>query len=251
MTRVLVAIPWRPQPHRIYAHDLTRVRYMELIPNAEVVDVDTAHEEFSRAGARNEAVRTAQRLGADVVVIGDADTLPERDPLLEAIEQARVSRFVHLPYTEYRSLRVDGTQQYLTGRPLQECNHLVVPYACSGVYVTTPATWWSCGGQDERFQGWAPEDYAWLIAHRALLGHDPVRHDGRVYALHHDTPPKSGPAYDASVELYQRYLHAGDSGDPGAVRAIVTEQTDVTYSSRSKIVLTRDAGLRPAMIDGQ
>ena len=223
MIRVLVAIPWRSQPHRVYAHDVTVQRYRELLPDATIIRVNTDHDPFCLAGCRNKGVREAERLGFDVIVLGDADTLPERGPLLAAIEGAQTSGLVHLPYTEYRSLRADGTGQYRAGRPLEDCNHLTVPFATSGVYVTTPQTWWACGGQDERFRGWSPEDMAWLISHRALLGVDPVRHDGRVYSLHHDSPPKDGVAYDDAVALYQRYLQAGDSGDPDAVRAIVEE----------------------------
>lgn len=229
MTRVLVGIPWREQPHRVYAHDLTVQRYRDLLPDADVVDVDTDHTPFCLSACRNRAVQLAETGGYDVVVLGDADTLPEPEPLTAAINlaaldlRAGVTR-VHLPYTEYRSLRRDGTDQALDGVPLNRCAHVVVPYATSGVYVTTPAAWWASGGQDERFRGWAPEDMAWLISHRLLLGTEPARHEGRVYALHHESPPKTGLAYEAAVELYQRYVEAGDAGDVEAIRALTAKR---------------------------
>lgn len=230
--RVLVAIPWRPQPHREYAHDLTVHRYREIFPHgygrifvdAQIIDVDTTHEPFCLAACRNRGVEIAEQAGYDVVVLADADTLPEQEPLLAAIEGAKTSNLVHLPYTEYRSLGGNGTAQHRAGRRLGDCDHVTIPYATSGVYVTTPTTWWACGGQDERMLGWSPEDFAWLICHRVLLGHEPVRHEGRVYALHHDSPPKTGLAYDDAVKLYQRYLQAGDSGDVEAVRALIAER---------------------------
>lgn len=216
MTRVLVAVPWRPQPHRVYAHDLTVQRYRELLPDASLRDVDTDHDPFCLAACRNTAVRHAEFNGYDVVVLADADTLPEREPLLAAIEAARTSGLVHLPYTEYRSLRVDGTEQYRAGVPLDRCNHLVVPGACSGVYVTTPATWWAHGGQDELFRGWGFEDAAWWSAHKTLLGAEPVRHDGRVYALHHESQVKTGAQYEANAARCYRYQQA--EGDAAAIR---------------------------------
>lgn len=225
MTRVLVAIPWRSQPDRVYAHDLTVQRYSELLPDARILSLDTIHETFCLAACRNMGVRLAEEDGYDVVVLGDADTLPEQEPLLVAIEAAQTSGLVHLPYTEYRSLSATGTGQHRAGKPIEDCDHVTIPFATSGVYVTTPETWWACGGQDERYLGWGPEDFSWLIAHRTLLGHDPVRHEGRVYALGHDSPPKTGPAYEDAVELYQRYLEAGDSGDIEAVRALVNERS--------------------------
>lgn len=223
MTRVLVGIPWREQPHRVYAHDLTVRRYRDLLPDADVVDVDTDHDLFCLAACRNEIVRRAEASAYDVVVLADADTLPERGPLLEAVEQARYSRFVHLPYTEYRSLRRDGTDQALDGVPLERCAHVTIPFATSGVYVTTPASWWASGGQDEHFQGWGLEDFAWLIAHRTLLGADPTRHDGRVYALHHESADKHGDQYDRNVARYQQYLSAAETGDVNTIRALTAE----------------------------
>lgn len=231
MTRVLVGIPWRPQPHRVYAHDLTVQRYQDLLPDAAVMDFDTDHEPFCLAACRNLAVRFGERAGADVVVLADADTLPEQAPLLEAIEQARYSRFVHLPYTEYRSLRRGGTRQLLAGQPLADCDYLLVDGACSGVYVTTPATWWSHGGQDERFLGWGGEDASWYSAHTTLLVAEPVRHEGRVYALHHESAPKDGDQYSANFALVYRYHQA--QNDPTAMQALVAEAANPLTCEKS------------------
>ncbi len=219
---VLVVIPWRPQPDRVYAHDLTHARYAELLPGAELVDVDTDHDPFCLAGCRNKGVRLAEEAGADVVVLGDADTLPEQAPLLAAIEGATRDGLVHLPYTEYRSLGGRGTKQYRVGVPLADCDHFTIEGACSGILVATPASWWAAGGQDERFLGWGAEDAAFWSAHVALLGADPVRHEGRVYSLTHESAPKEGPHYTANFALCYRYHRA--QGDPEAMRALIAER---------------------------
>ena len=233
MTRVLVGIPWRSQPHRVYAHALTLARYLEFLPGAKVVDVDTDHEPFCLAACRNQAVRLAEAGGHNVVVLADADTLPEREPLLAAIQGAAGDNRVHLPYTEYRSLRQDGTHQFLTGTRLEDCNHLVVPYATSGVYVTTPRTWWACGGQDEHMLGWGMEDVAWLVAHRTLFGAEPARHEGLLYALHHESAVKHGDQYDRNVERYQRYLTAAETSDVETIRALTAESVTWEKSALS------------------
>ncbi|MFF5261350.1 hypothetical protein ACFY4C_20600 [Actinomadura viridis] len=222
--RVLVGIPWRPQPHRVYAHDLTVDTYRALLPDAHIVDVDTDHEPFCLAACRNKAVRMAEAGGYDVAVLADADTLPEPAPLHQAVQYATTSRYVHLPYTQYRSLRRDGTNQLLAGAPLEDCNHLVVDGACSGIYVVNPATWWAHGGQDEHFQGWGFEDAAWLAAHKTLLGAAPARHEGRVYALHHESAVKTGDRYEANAARCYRYLQA--EGNVDAMRALVTENAN-------------------------
>lgn len=227
--RVLVAIPWRKQAHRTRAHIDTVRRYADLLPDAVIRNVDTDHEPFCLAGCRNAGIRMAAEYDADVVVLADADTLPEPGPLNAAIEAAAADGLVHLPYTEYRSLRADGTAQYRTGKPLADCDHLVIDGACSGVYVTTPATWWAHGGQDERFRGWSPEDAAWYSAHTTLLGAEPVRHEGRVYTLHHESAAKSGPDYEAGFALVYRYHQA--QGDKTAMRALITEAVSVSGSA--------------------
>jgi hypothetical protein len=222
--KILVGVPWRSQSHRVYAHEIVTEHYRSLLPEADVVDVDTRHGIFCLAACRNQVVRMAEDRKADVVILADADTLAEQEPLLAAIEGAQTSGLVHLPYTEYRSLGGNGSAQHYAGHPLEDCEHVTIPSATSGVYVTTPQTWWSCGGQDERLLGWGMEDVCWLVAHRALLGADPARHDGRVYALTHESAVKEGEQYERNVALYHRYLEAGDSGNPETVRAIVNER---------------------------
>ncbi|MEV7013290.1 hypothetical protein [Streptosporangium sp. NPDC051022] len=225
----MVVIPWRPTTDRQYAYDLTVAHYRDLLPDTAVLAVDTNHQPFCLAGCRNRGVRLAEEAGADVVVLGDADTLPERDPLLEAIRGAATSGLVHLPYTAYRSLRRDGTAQYRGGVPLQDCNYVEVPGACSGVYVTTPATWWSHGGQDELFLGWGGEDAAWSAAHLTLLGAEPARYEGRVYALHHASAVKEGEQYTANFARIYRYHQA--QGDPEATWKLLREG-EVAHAER-------------------
>jgi len=185
--RVLVAIPWRSHPDRVYAYNLTVTHYRRLLPTADIVDVDTDHEPFCLAACRNRGVRIAETGGYDLAILGNADTLPEQAPLLTAICDAITGSLVHLPYTEYRSLSATGTGQHRAGKPLQDCDHLTVDGACSGIYVTTPDTWWAHGGQDERHLGWSAEDASWWCAHTTLLGAEPARHEGRVYALTHES----------------------------------------------------------------
>ena len=87
--------------------------------------------------------------------------------------------------------------------------------------MTTPRTWSSHGGQDERFRGWGFEDAAWYIAHETILGGPPRREPGSVFALHHLAQPREGEQYDLNAALMDRYRAA--SGDPSAMLALVTE----------------------------
>ena len=226
VSAVSVIIPWRPAPSRVPAFEAVTSWYAREFPDLEVRTVDTDDDVFVLAACRNQGIAAAGP--DDVVVINDADTIPEAAALREAIAAARTSGLVHLPYTAYHWLGAAGTAQYLNGSDPQDCDFELVRGACSGVYVTTPRTWAAHGGQDERFRGWGYEDAAWNLAHQTLLGSPPQRHDGRVYALHHVAETRAGARFDANAALMERYRSA--AGDPDAMRSLVSEREPASAS---------------------
>ena len=226
VSAVSVIIPWRPAPSRLTAFEAVTSWYAHEFPEFTVRTVDTDDDVFVLAACRNEGL-TGLSLD-DVVVINDADTIPEAGALRGAIAAARTSGLVHLPYTAYHWLGAPGTAQYLTGTDPERCAFELVRGACSGVYVTTPRTWAAHGGQDERFRGWGYEDAAWNLAHETLLGSAPRRHEGRVYALHHVAETRAGARFDANAALMERYRSA--AGDPEAMRSLVSERDPASTS---------------------
>ena len=219
-----VVIPWRPSPSRIPAFDDLLAWYARELPEFTVTTIDSGDEPFSLAACRNAAFASGETADADAdepIVINDADTLPEPAALRAAVEAARTSGRVELPYDEYRWLGAEGTAQLRAGVAPEDCSFELVNGACSGVYVTTRRSWDAHGGQDERFRGWGFEDAAWELAHRTLLGTPPGRQHGRVYALHHVAAERAGTQYDANAALMDRYLAA--SGDESAMLALVGE----------------------------
>ena len=214
---VTVIIPWRPQPSRLAAFEATSRWYVENLPGAVVRTVDSGEVPFNLARCRNVGIAGLPQ--DEVVVIGDADTIPSLEPLQEAIAAAATSGLVHLPYTRYQWLGALGTAAFFDGAPLDAIEATLVVGACSGVYVTTPRTWASHGGQDERFRGWGFEDAAWYVAHETLLGEAPRRHAGAVFALHHETQLRAGQQYEANAALRERYRDAEQS--PEAMRELV------------------------------
>jgi hypothetical protein len=213
-----VIIPWRPQPSRIIAFDAVSSWYRENLGDVDVRLVDSGDTPFNLARCRNVGLAELRDLDQPVIV-SDADTIPQLGPLLEALGAAASDGLVHLPYTTYRWLGREGTHAYLDGDPIDDVTFTHVRGACSGVYVTTPRTWAAHGGQDERFRGWGFEDAAWYLAHATLLGEEPVRHEGSVFALTHDAEDRAGAHYDANEALHARYAAA--RGDCDAMRALV------------------------------
>jgi hypothetical protein len=228
---VTIVIPWRPQPSRLAAFDTVVDWYRTHLPEAQIVTIDSEDELFNLSRCRNLGIARVEREKGDgeVVIVGDADTLPQIGALREAVAAATSDGLVHLPYTDYHWLGRAGTADLLAGAAPEDCDFELVRGACSGVYVTTPATWWSHGGQDERFRGWGFEDAAWYVAHETLLGEPPRRHSGAVFAMHHETQLREGPQYDLNAELMQRYRDV--AADPAAMRQLVEADPKVAAAA--------------------
>jgi hypothetical protein len=229
--KVAVVIPWRPVAGRWRVYAEVREWYATNFPDFMVVDTHSPEGPFNLAAARNRGVcdvtdprRYYGQLEwsrADVVIINDADTIPEKYAIDAAVATAHAEQVTVLPYSEYRSLMEHGTEMFRRGVPLEQCSHLVVGFACSGIFVTTPAAWAETHGQDETFRGWGMEDVAWLIAHRCLVGGEPRRINGaRVFAMHHPSAVKEGPQYEANVARLRRYEAAANDGRVDEVRRL-------------------------------
>jgi hypothetical protein len=112
---------------------------------------------------------------------------------------------INLPYVEYRALTEEGTNLFYKGRQLIQCPRKIVRGACSGINVFTPETWWSLGGNDEKFIGWGYEDTAMLRAHVVIKKKGFIRHDGIAFSLSHKEQAKSGPNYVNNQKLFEKY----------------------------------------------
>lgn len=214
-------IAWRAVPSRL-SNLATVVAWYEANLGVTPVTVDSKPgEPFNLAQARNRCVEQAP---ARVVVLSDADVIPERRPLLAAIAAARTSNRAQLPYTLYRPLTERGTNAVANGVPITAAEYaLQMRGAVSGVQVTRADIWHSHGGQDERFRGWGFEDTAWWNAHRTLLG-EPIRQRGVAVSLFHESWTRDPVQYEASGALMFAYQQA--DGKPEQMRALIWGDTE-------------------------
>lgn len=220
--RVACVIPWRGgDAHRERHHETVRAHLTSLLPDAVHIDADSGHEPFSRAGSRNRGVQLAQDVGADVVILCDADTLVSAGPLYAALESAHDNR-LHLPFTKFLGVSEAGLAAYEAGTPIERCEMAMdMDNATGSVLVITPHAWWRAGGMDERYRGWGMEDVAFRYAAETLLG-ETVRHEGTVYHLWHPiTWSPHTPEYQANAALLDRYGKV--LGDPDGMRALIAE----------------------------
>ncbi|MDW4677732.1 hypothetical protein NQ234_25890, partial [Escherichia coli] len=83
-TVITVLVPWRSQPSRVPAFEAVVEWYRRELPDAVIRPVDTDDLVFNLARCRNEGIRLIVD-PHEVVIVNDADTLPEAHALRSAI----------------------------------------------------------------------------------------------------------------------------------------------------------------------
>lgn len=182
-----IVIPYRGgQNDRERAFRHTRQHLASCLPEASIETADSGHEKFNRAASRNRGVREAE---SRVVVVCDADTLPEAQALSEAVDSAEDGR-LHLPHTYFLSLSPEHTDAIIDRniglRAMKP--EFVVNTAVGGCLVMTREAYLSVQ-QDEEFRTWGGEDVAFKFACDTLLG-ETVRHSGKMFGLWHPSEMK-------------------------------------------------------------
>jgi hypothetical protein len=221
-TKVVVAIPWRAQPARLAAHAFVRRWYADVLPDAPVVEVDTEHQPYNLAAARNLGVRRAAALDADVVVVGDADVVIDRPHhLLEAIEAAAADGWMHMPFDDQLYLTADETAGLIDRAQAPQRRGHRGNGCC---YVVQPDAYWAFGGSDERFSGWGGDDDQLVAAATTLVGL--TRHDGVAWSLHHadECRDVGSERHRPNSQLAIRYWKA--MGNERAMRALIAERPE-------------------------
>lgn len=216
--KVGVAMPWRPQPSRQIAHDYVCGWLGEVLPLSPIYEVDSHHEVYNLAAARNLGVDAAEADGCDVVVIIDADTVvAPAGHLVDAVRECVEDGLVHIPYSNVRYLdEVESVTLAAGGAVPLEGN-----FANGGCYVVTPATYRTIGGSDDRFSGWGGDDDQLVAAATCLAGLK--RHAGVGLSFWHPAVRDIGSdRHRPNGVLAQRYWNAID--DPGAMRRLIAER---------------------------
>lgn len=155
---------------------------------------------FNRGRARNAAVKRLQ--GSDVIVLCDADSFPEKDPLMRAILGAANDGKVHFPHNTVKT----PTEVYGP--------------SAGGCWVVTPRTWSFLGGMEER-GGWSVDDRCFLEVMEGL-DRGPVFHDGILTCLPHARGAESVLTPE-STEIINEYLSL--RRDPEKTRAYLNNRT--------------------------
>lgn len=174
---------------------------------------------FHKARAVNDAVRSLPDT-ITTIVLNDADSLPYRASLREAIWMAQEAPGIVFAFTEYRKLGAKQTAACY-GRGWRDALtadtwELSQPTSEShGCVAMSRETFETVGGYDERFTGWGYEDLAFNITCEARW---PSRRTGWPLVHLWHPPAVENPA---NGELYARYQAA--RGDVRALDALRDE----------------------------
>lgn len=181
--KIGIVIPWRATPSRLKALDIVVDWYKTNLTNIEIFYSDKPGV-WNLAASRNDGVKKAQEAHCDVIIVNDADTIPEIGPLTKAIEECQKDGLIHLPFKIVNYLEESETDVYLSGKT-EGLKARLFFGGVSGVLVCKPETWWELGGQDEKFKQWGGEDDAFAIAHKIIKRAPMVDHSGLIYCFGH------------------------------------------------------------------
>lgn len=224
--KVALGFPWRHTEDRAEAFLVTSERLSAAFPFDLIITADSGHTIFNRCASRNLIVETASQY--DVVVVCDADSVPEEIPLRDAILSAP-DGLMHFPFDEVWYIDWKGmarikqgcTPSAVVSRIFDKCE------SEGGAWVCAPETWWRAGGQDERLNNWGCDDRAFLSASRTLVGM-PVKHPGVLICLPHQRPGSDEVWIPEEVALMIEYQDA--YLQPDKMREIIDARPNLSGS---------------------
>lgn len=198
MTGVEVCIPWRPTADRLPAFNRCITFWRDNGFSIHLGDSDGVT--FSKSQALNRAVK---KTDADIVILADADTLPDNiNQVTDAIHciDAADAHMV-FPFTWYHYVDADHVE---TEDLSTITDYSTVEHSTGGIVVIRRSTYWAAGGFDERFVGWGHEDCSFAYAVTTMFGEQ--RLPGIVWSFEHPSVIRS--PSDGNVELGGRYRDA-------------------------------------------
>lgn len=158
------------------------------IDNVDYVYVEDTNTVFHRTRYINQLLQISQ---TEIVAIWDTDVLVDYCQIFEALQEIRLGATIAYPYdghfvmlSEELSTQTRGKLDFDYLRNLRMKSFLGRKL-CGGAYFVHKQRYLQCGGENEYFTGWGPEDAERL--HRVrILGHK-VCHisHGELFHLYH------------------------------------------------------------------
>jgi len=188
MNNAAIIVPWRMADGREMSFELAQRYNSVTFSDFKTYFSDSVGEKFNVSEARNRGCLQAIADGYDNLIVLDADTIFERDAIVDALKVATTDGGVCYPYTwsietnEYFSTKLEGGEISLADLPNQMT--ATEKHVGSG-WVMTKEAFFEMNGWDENFVGWGCEDSAFQLACESIFGGTMPRSSGYCYRLWH------------------------------------------------------------------
>jgi hypothetical protein len=190
--------------------------------DAEIIFGESPDGPFCRSAAVNEGVARAT---GDVIVIQDADAVPTREGITQAMVAVADGKWAR-PFHNVLGLERGYSESIREMAPgsdiafrMDRVTHQM-PSNPGMICLMRRDDYLRIGGMDERFLGWGGEDEAFAFCAGLLLGRS-VRVRALCGHLWHDPIQQCGhPNFLANVRLRDQYQRAYAEGNVAAMRAL-------------------------------
>lgn len=190
------------------AHE--KMKNLSLAEGVDYVFVKDSNQVFHRTRYINQILKMAK---TEMVAIWDTDVLVDYRQIFEALQLIRNGATISYPY--------DGRFVMLSEQlSTQTRNNIDFDYLkslklksflgrklCGGAYIVHHQRYLLCGGENEKFTGWGPEDAERL--HRvSILGHKALHIDsGELFHLYHPRGANSSyTSKDNAREMREEFI---------------------------------------------
>jgi len=212
-TDAAIVVPWRSTPEREYSFELAW-RYNNIaFADFKIYFSDSVGEKFNVSEARNRGCIQAIEDGFRVLIVMDADTIFERNAIVDALKVVAEEDAISYLYTNslepHKGLCEGLSLGDVQLSDVEENTYPVEGHVGSG-WAMSSGMFWKMNGWDENFKGWGYEDTALDRAYQVLHGSPMLRVPGNCYRLFHSERDTDGLV--DNMERFKTYYIGSEIG---------------------------------------
>jgi hypothetical protein len=199
-----IVVPWRSTPEREFSFELAWRYNSPAFSDFKIYFSDSVGERFNVSEARNRGCIQAIEDGYKFLIVMDADTVFERDSVIDALKVVSEEEVICYLYTKSMEPHMT-TCAALDGGDIQlheiEKQHATpsLEHIGSG-WAMASEMFWKMNGWDENFIGWGYEDTAFDKTYKILHDKPMLRVPGNCYRLYHST--RDDKDFDKNTERF-------------------------------------------------
>jgi len=199
-----IVVPWRSTPEREFSFQLAWRYNGPAFSDFKIYFSDSVGERFNVSEARNRGCIKAIEDGYKFLIVMDADTVFERDSVIDALKVVSEEDVISYLYTKSvephmtTCAALDGGDMQLHEIEKQHAT-LSLEHIGSG-WAMTSEMFWKMNGWNENFIGWGYEDTAFDKAYKILYDRPMLRAPGNCYRLYHSV--RDDKDFDKNAERF-------------------------------------------------